>query len=47
MVGTQQVWENVIEPPQKWGIHRLKIDWGILHKARMHKHTYEAYKTII
>jgi hypothetical protein len=35
------------ESPQKWGVHHLKIDLGILNKARMHKHTYEAYKDMI
>jgi hypothetical protein len=38
---------NVTEPPQEWGVHHLKIDRGILDEARMHKHTYEAYKTKI
>jgi hypothetical protein len=35
------------ESSQKWGVHHLKIDLGILNKARMHKHTYEAYKDMI
>jgi hypothetical protein len=39
--------ETVSEPPQRWRVHRLKIDRGILGEARMHKHTYEAYKTMI
>jgi hypothetical protein len=26
---------------------RLKINWGILDAARMHKHSYEAYKDMI
>jgi hypothetical protein len=34
----------VIEPPQKWEVHLLKINQGILNEVRMHKHTYEAYK---
>jgi hypothetical protein len=25
-------------------VHLLKIDRGIVDEARMHKHTYEAYK---
>jgi hypothetical protein len=37
----------VTEPPQKWGVCHLKINWGILDEVRMHKHTYEAYKDII
>jgi hypothetical protein len=28
------------EAPQKWGVHRLKIDRGILDEARMHKIQY-------
>jgi hypothetical protein len=35
------------EPPQKWGVHHLKINREILDEARMHKHTYEAYKDMI
>jgi hypothetical protein len=38
---------NVTEPPKKWGVHHLKINRGILDKARVRKHTYEAYKDII
>jgi hypothetical protein len=36
-------------PPPPWnlGLHRLKIDLGILDEARMHKHIYEAYKDMI
>ncbi len=37
----------VTEPPQKLGVCHLKIDRGILFEARMHKHTYEAYKIMI
>jgi hypothetical protein len=37
----------VTNPPQKWGDRHLKIDQGILNKARMNKHTYEAYKDMI
>jgi hypothetical protein len=38
------VWQN-----HSWnkGVHRLKIDRGILNKARMHKYTYKAYKDMI
>jgi hypothetical protein len=35
---------TVTEPPQKLGVCRLKINRGILDEARMHKHTYKAYK---
>jgi hypothetical protein len=38
---------TVTEPPHKWGVHHLKIDWGILDEAKMHKHTYETYKDMI
>jgi hypothetical protein len=38
---------DVTDPPQKWGDHRLKVNRGILDEARIHKHTYEAYKDII
>jgi hypothetical protein len=37
----------VIEPSLKSGVHRLKINQGILDEARMHKHTYKAYRIII
>jgi hypothetical protein len=37
----------VIAPPQKWGVHHLKIDRGILDEARMHKHARQAYKIMI
>jgi hypothetical protein len=37
----------VTEPPQKLGVCHLKIDQGMLDEARMHKHTYEAYKDMI
>jgi hypothetical protein len=37
----------VIDPPHKWGGHHLKINRGILDKARMHNHTYKAYKNKI
>jgi hypothetical protein len=37
----------MIEPPQKWGVRRLKIDQGILNEERMHKHTYKAHKDMI
>jgi hypothetical protein len=37
----------VTEPPQKWGVYRLKINREILDEARMSKHTYEAYKDMI
>jgi hypothetical protein len=37
---------GVIEPPLEM-VHRLKINQGILDEARMHKHTYEAYKDMI
>jgi hypothetical protein len=30
------------EPPQKWGLCRLKIDRGIVDEARMHKYTHQA-----
>jgi hypothetical protein len=35
------------EPPLKSGVHRLKINQGILNEAKMHKHTYKAYKIMI
>jgi hypothetical protein len=37
----------VTEPPWNLGVRRLKIYLGILNEARMHKHTYEAYKDLI
>jgi hypothetical protein len=37
----------VTEPPQKWGVHHLKIDQGILDEVRIHKQTYETYKDMI
>jgi hypothetical protein len=38
---------SVIEPPLKSGVRHLKINRGILDKARMHKHTYKAYRIMI
>jgi hypothetical protein len=37
----------MIEPPHNQGICCIKIDRGILDEARMHNHTYEAYKDMI
>jgi hypothetical protein len=36
---------TMTEPPQKWGVHRLRIDWGILDEMRIQKHDTQAYKT--
>jgi hypothetical protein len=38
---------TMTEPPLKSGVHRLKINQGILNEAKMHKHTYKAYKIMI
>jgi hypothetical protein len=37
----------VIEPPLKFRVRLLMINWGIFDEARIHKHTYEAYKDMI
>jgi hypothetical protein len=38
---------TVTEPPWKVGVRLLKMYRGILDEARIHKHTYEAYKDMI